>query len=510
MEPIVSVTGGRVRGRTADGVSAFLGIPYAAPPVGPARFRAPTPPTRWDGVRDALQHGATSTQSPYVAPIAALLGTVLIPGDEQLHLNIWTPDVGGSGLPVMVWVHGGAFTRGSNAIPVYDGSAFARDGVVLVGVNYRLGVPGFGAVDGASSNRGLRDQLFALAWVQENIVAFGGDPDNVTLFGESAGGMSVATLMASPAADDLFDRAIVQSGGAAAVAEEDDARRVTAEVAASLGIDATAEAFGDVAPEDLLAAQNAVGLALAQDPDPDRWGRSVVRNGLGVMSFFPSVDGDVVPDVPIDVIAAGALRDVALLTGTTSEEFRFFLVPTGLAASVTAEVLPLVLTRYGVDPSVAEVYASGRPGATPGDLLAAILTDQAFRAETVRLADAHTASGGRSHMYEFAWASGVSGLGACHALELSFVFDTLASGHRLTGPNPPQRLADETHSAWVAFATNGEPGWPGYEPRSRAVQTFDGPGSSLVHDPRAEELRALGQARPQGPGEVASSGRVAT
>jgi len=510
MDPTVLVTGGRVRGRTLAGVSAFLGIPYAAPPVGPARFRAPAPAPRWDGVRDALQHGASAIQSLYAPPIAALIGSVLIPGDNPLHLNIWTPDVSGSGLPVMVWLHGGAFTRGSTAIPAYDGTAFARDGVVLVAVNYRLGITGFGAVDGAPANRGLRDQLFALAWVQENIRAFGGDPDNVTVFGESGGGMSVATLMSSTAADDLFRRAVVQSGNATAVADEFDARHVTAEVAERLGIPATADDFGQVGSKELAAAQTAVGLALAQDPDPGRWGRSVVRNGLGVMSFFPCVDGDIVTGVPVDLIADGAAGDVALLTGTTTEEFRFFLVPTGLGAMVTTEALPLVLSRYGLDPSVVDVYAAARPSATAGDLLAAVLTDHAFRAETVRLADAQTASGGRAHMYEFAWRSGVPGLGACHALELPFVFDTLDSAHRLSGPNPPQRLADEMHSAWVAFATNGEPGWPEYQPGDRTVQTFDGPGSTLVRDPRADELRALRHGRPRDPGAVGSSGRVAT
>jgi para-nitrobenzyl esterase len=490
MDPVVSLTSGRVRGRVIGGVSAFLGLPYAAAPVGPARFEAPRPAQPWDGVREATALGATATQAPYAPPIAGLLGTTILPGDEHLHVNVWTPDPPASGLPVMVWIHGGAFTRGGNALAVYDGSAFARDGVVLVSVNYRLGVPGFAALEGAPSNRGLRDQLLALAWVQENVAAFGGDPGNVTVFGESAGGMSVATLLAAPAAEGLFRRAVVQSGTATAVADEDDARLVTKAVAAQLGVPATVEALGAADPEQLLEAQNAVALALAQAPDPARWGASVIRNGLGVMSLFPTVDGDVVPDVPLARIAAGAGSGVELLTGTTRDEFRFFLVPTGIAVMVNDVALPVLLARYGIDPSVAQVYAASRPGASAGDLLAAILTDLAFRRETVRLADAHTAAGGRTHVYEFDWVSGVPGLGACHALELPFVFDTLSGAEPLTGPNPPQQLADEMHSAWVAFASSGDPGWDPWDPDKRPVQLFGVP-SSVQLDPRAEELAAL-------------------
>lgn len=493
MDPVVSLATGRVRGRTSDGVSAFLGIPYAAAPVGPARFEAPRAAQPWDGVREATALGSTATQSPYPPPVAAILGTTILPGDDHLHVNVWTPDPTASGLPVMVWIHGGAFTRGGNALAIYDGSAFARDGVVLVSVNYRLGVPGFAVVDGAPSNRGLRDQLLALSWVQENAAAFGGDPGNVTVFGESAGGMSVACLLAAPAAEGLFRRAVVQSGTAVAVADEDDARRVTEAVAAELGVPATAAALGATDHEALLEAQNAVGLALAQAPDPARWGASVIRNGLGIMSIFPTVDGDVVPEVPLGRIAAGAGRGVELLTGTTRDEFRFFLMPTGIAAMVSEAALPVVLGRYGIDPSVAQVYAASRPGASAGDLLAAILTDASFRRETVRLADAHSAAGGRTHVYEFDWESGVPGLGACHALELPFVFDTLAGAGTLTGPDAPQGLADEVHAAWVAFAKTGDPGWESWDPTRRPVQVFGTP-SSLEFDPRGDELAALGAA----------------
>lgn len=491
MDPIVAVSGGKVRGRTVDGVSAFLGIPYAAAPVGAARFLAPTAAPEWDGIRDAFEIGPTCTQSPYPPAIAALLGTFITPGDETLSVNVWTPDPGGSGLPVMVWIHGGAFTRGSNSIPIYNGATFARDGVVLVAINYRLGVPGFCAVESGATNRGLRDQLFALAWVQDNIRAFGGDPANVTIFGESAGGMSVAALLASPAAAGLFTRAIMQSGNATTAADIDDARRVAEAVAAKLGIASTATDFGAVDPDVLLAAQDAVSLDLVMDPNPDRWGSSIIRQGLGVMNLFPIIDGDIIPEVPLDAITKGAGRNVAVIAGTTTDEFRFFTVTAGIAAAITPEALVSVLSRHGWDASVGDAYAATRPSATPGDLLATILTDHAFRDGTMALADAHTAAGGASYVYEFAWPTPVEDLRACHALELPFVFDNLADAHALAGPTPPQRLATEMHSAWVGFARDGDPGWPRFEAAGRPVQTFDEPTSTVVNNPRADELAAL-------------------
>ncbi|MGX7728036.1 carboxylesterase/lipase family protein [Rhodococcus sp. 2H158] len=487
MTDTVQTTGGTVRGTPTDGVWAFLGIPYAAAPVGAARFAAPGPRPHWDGVRDATAPGPTCPQAPYAAPAAALLGNVIEPGDECLNLSVWTPDPGASGLPVMVWIHGGAFTRGSNRIDSYDGRAFARDGVVLVGINYRLGVTGFLSLDGAPDNRGLLDQLAALRWVQDNIRAFGGNPDNVTVFGESAGGMSVAALLASPAASGLFHRAVVQSGNATAASDLEDARRVGAVLADRLGVPATAEAFGALAPDVLQAAQDALGLDLAQNPDPARWGASVVQRGLGVMSMFPTIDGEILPSLPIDAIAAGAGTGVPVLAGTTTDEFRFFLVPTGIAAAITDDNLPFVLQRYGIDPALADLYAAHRPGATPGDVLAAVLTDYAFRSGTVTLADAVARHGGTAWLYEFAWPSPVQDLRACHALEIAFVFDRLDVSHRLTGDRPPQALADEMHRAWVQFATTGGPGWAPID-ASRPVRVFGGEGDPVVADPRADEL----------------------
>ncbi|MEO5744712.1 MAG: carboxylesterase family protein [Terracoccus sp.] len=232
MGPVVAVDGGQVLGTSRLGVNAFLGIPYAAPAVGRGRYREPQPVVPWTGQRDATRHGPTPAQTPYPAPMDAVLPSSVTPGADYLNVSVWAPSEG-ENLPVMVWLPGGAFVRGANSITTYDGSAFARDGVVVVGVNYRLGAPGFAVLDGAPTNLGLRDQIAALAWVRENVAAFGGNPDQVTLFGESAGAMSVATLMASPAAQGLFHRAIVQSGGATVACSLEDARLISAELAAS-------------------------------------------------------------------------------------------------------------------------------------------------------------------------------------------------------------------------------------------------------------------------------------
>ena len=495
MPPVVKVDGGLVRGATRDGVNAYLGIPYAAPAVGADRYRAPRPVVPWDGERDGTRVGPTPAQSAYPSPMDLILPSSVAPGDDYLNVNVWAPadradeadEADAEGHPVMVWIHGGAFVRGASSIPTYDGWAFARDGVVLVSVNYRLGVPGFGVLDGAPTNLGLRDQIAALEWVHDNIGAFGGNADNVTVFGESAGAMSVATLMASPAAAGLFHRAVTQSGAAVSVCQVGDARRVSAEIAAHLGVPPTAEAFGALDPDAVTAAQGAVGLAMQADPDPARWGPSVLRGGLGIMSLFPVVDGDIVPDVPLTRIAAGEARGIPLLIGTTREEFRLFMVPTGVAAGVTPAALPVLAARYRWPDGVAETYAANRPDAAAGDLACAILTDAAFRGPATHLAAAHHAAGGTVYAYEFGWGTTVAGLGSCHALELAFVFDTLSAGGAMTGPDAPTQLADAMHRTWVAFGRDGAPGWPAWTPAAPTVMTFDAT-SAAGPAPRADEL----------------------
>lgn len=486
MDPVVSTRYGRLRGETERGVSRFLGIPYAAAPVGERRFQTPRRPEAWDGERPASRIGPTPPCPGYRPPVDQILYQPTIPGEEWLTVNVWTPDPGGSGLPVMVWIHGGAFANGNSAIPMYDGRPFARDGVVLVTLNYRLGVEGFASLRGAPANRGLLDQIAALEWVQENIAGFGGDPGNVTIFGESAGGMSVTTLLAAPRARGLFAKAISQSGAAQAAADPAHAALVSAELGALLGREASAEALRGMDPDVLVAAQRDVSDALTLDPDPARFGATVVASS---MAFIPVVDGDLLPEHPLRAIQDGASSGVPLLTGTTSEEFRFFLVPQGIAAAVTMEALTGIAGARGIPPALVDLYRANRPGASAGDVLSALLTDAYFRLPMHAVVGARDE--GTSWVYEFAWPSDHFDLRAAHAVDIPFVFDTLGAkgAPGLTGSQPPQKLADEMHSAWVRFASTGDPGWPVYD-EQRTVMVFDEAGGREVADPRGDERAA--------------------
>ncbi len=485
---VVSPRHGLVRGRISDGVAAFKGIPYAAPPFGPNRFQPPRPPPSWDGVRDALEYGLVPPQPPYAPPFDQLLGDQGRPGEDCLNLNVWTPDPSRRGLPVMGWIHGGAFVRGSGSLPSYDGSRFARDGVVCVTINYRLGADGFLYLDDGVANRGLLDQIGALEWVRENIQAFGGDSQRVTIFGESAGAFSVATLLSMPRARGLFQRAIAQSGAAQHTSSVATAQLVGRNLADKLEVTPTMASMATVPLVRFVEAQAELGQELAARPDPARWGE-VAANG---MIFEPVVDGEVVPARPIERIVAGASADVDLMVGTTTEEWRFFLVPGGAIDRVTEDRLSTRARAMGLDVEHAlAVYRASRPQATPGDLLGALITDWFFRIPAIRLAEAHAKNGGSTHMYEFAWRSPLfdGRFGAAHAVEIEFVFDNLArdGATGLAGNEPPQALADVMHRAWVAFASNGSPGWSPYDPVGRSVMRFDQTGGYLVMDPAAKE-----------------------
>jgi carboxylesterase type B len=337
------------------------------------------------------------------------------------------------------------------------------------------------------ANPGLLDQVAALEWVHEHIVAFGGDPGNVTIFGESAGAMSVGTLLAMPRAEGLFRRAIAQSGAAHQVISAETARRVGGRLAEKLGVAATRGAIAAVPVERLLQAQVELDADLAAQPDPEQWGGEIV---LTRMLWQPVVDGEVIPARPIDRIVEGARAGVDLLAGTNTDEHRLFLVSVGALDQVTPEALAGVVTAYGlpVDATLA-AYRAAHPGASAGDLLAAVQTDWWWRIPATRLADTHAQSASATYMYEFAWRSPQFGglLGACHALEVPFVFDTLGNGTEpLWGTQPPQPLADAMHAAWVAFAARGDCGWPRYDLGRRATMRFD-ITSQVVDDPRAAE-----------------------
>lgn len=486
MDPVVKIRQGEVRGRRAHGVHVFKGIPYAAPPFGLHRLRPPQPVEPWSGVRDALTYGPKSPQLPYPPPIDRLIPELAMPGEDCLTLNVWSADLRSAGQPVMVWIPGGMFEfHGTAASPWYDGTRFARDGIVCVTINYRVGAEGFLYLGEGNANRGLLDQIAALEWVRENIAGFGGDPGNVTIFGESAGAMSVATLLAIPRAVGLFRRAIAQSGAAHQVISAATAKRVGQQLAARLGVMPSLEAIAAVPMDRLLRVQAELHADVDRHPDPGRWGHEVA---VSLMPWQPVIDGDVLPAHPIDRIAAGAGLD--LLVGTNTNEHRMFLVTSGAIDQVTSEALAGVVTTYGlpVQPTLA-AYRVAHPGAGLGDLLAAIQTDWYWRIPAMRLADAHATTASTTYMYEFAWHSPqfAGRLGACHALEIPFVFDTLGSGtETLWGATPPQQLADLMHASWVAFATNGDPGWLRYDLRRRATMRFD-VASEVVDDPRSGE-----------------------
>jgi len=487
MQIETKTTSGVVRGKPVDGAVAFLGIPYAAPPFGELRFAAPAAPAAWDGVRDCTSFGPTALKPPYPAPIDLLLPEPSVPGEDLLNLNVWTPDPSAAGLPVLVWIHGGAFVNGSGAVPQYDGTAFARDRVVLVTLNYRLGVDGFLHFgDDGPANRGLLDQVAALTWVRDNIAAFGGDPDRVTIAGESAGAMSVSSLLSMPRAQGLFARAIAQSGAGHHALSPATAGRVAAALAERLGVPLTREALAAVDPQELVAAQRALSQDISTTPNPALWGELT----LNLMAWEPVVDGDVLPALPVRGIEAGGSADVDLLIGANSDEYALFLVPNGFVDFIDDATLGMLLAGYGLPAGALEAYRRDLPSATPGELLMAVATDWFFRLPALRLAEARTSAPGSTHVYEFAWPSPQFGgrLGACHALEIGFVFDTLtAEGSQpMAGEAPPQELADTMHRAWVDFVTTGDPGWPSYDVTTRPTQVF-GTLTSVVPDPRGAQ-----------------------
>lgn len=502
MGPVVETRSGALEGRRIGATDEFLGIPYAAPPVGPLRFRPPEPVASWPGVRPALTPGPACPQPP-----SALPGMEPGPQHEAcLFLNVTTPRADGGRRPVLVWFHGGGFTTGSASQALYRGTRLAERGdVVVVTANYRLGALGFLharsadlPLEGACDNAGLLDQIAALRWVHENIAAFGGDPERVTIFGESAGGMSVATLLAMPGARGLFARAIAQSGAAQATYDRDAAARVAHRLLAELGLEArSAERLRSVPAERLLEAQTRVVAALQRD---------------AFLVFAPVVEPETLPTHPLEAVARGAARDVPLLTGTTADEWRLFtfavpghrrLDTDGLRRRVAHR-----LERIGRgDPAeILRVYSALRPGAAPWELFDAIETDRLFRMPALRLAEAQLAHQPETFMYQFRWPSpaGHGRLGACHAVELPFVFGTLDVPFvgRFSGSGPAaEALSRRVMDAWTAFARSGSPDgvcgqpWPRYEARARLTRIFAA-ADSVEADPEAETRRLWGQILP--------------
>ena len=478
MQPHVSIRQGELRGSTEDGVAVFLGIPYAPPPVGDLRFGSPGPPPRWDGTRDALAYGATALQP---AQDFTLIPEPIIPGENCLNLNVFTPDLGAASLPVLVWIHGGGFVSGCNASPWYRGSRFARDGVVLVSINYRLGVEGFMLVDRAPPNRGILDMISALEWVQDNIAAFGGDPSQVTIGGQSAGGMACTTLLTIPRAQPLFRGAIAMSGAAQRQSRmsREDAEAVALRAAEHLGVRPTRVDLGGLTDEQLVDVQVAVGGSM------DALGESEATRDpfASTLPFAPIIDGELISCAPLDEIRAGAGADKAVLVGTTSEEMNMVTALMGTPDDV--DVIA-GLERHGLAAPAARAFRAQHSGESSASVLGQALTDSFFRIPAIRLAEARADASAPTYDYEFRWrSSGFGGvLGACHCLDVPFVFDNLdAPGiDTVVGEDPPAALAETMHRAWVDFVTGMAPGWSRYDLDRRPTMVFDAE-STVVDDP---------------------------
>ncbi|MFJ2555224.1 MULTISPECIES: carboxylesterase/lipase family protein [unclassified Streptomyces] len=485
-EIVVPTESGAVRGRRHGGTAVFHGIPYAAPPVGRARFAPPRPHAPWAGVRDATEPGPTAPQARRDAfgalDMSPYFGPGWVRGEDYLTLTVHTPVDGGGDMvtdgsagarPVMVFVHGGGFVAGSPRAPLYDGTAFAHDGVVLVTVAYRLGIAGFLDLPGAPANRGLLDVIAALRWVRENIAAFGGDTGNVTLFGQSAGATLTGAVLADPAARGLFRRAIVQSGSGLGAHTPEQAARVTDAAARALGVRPRLDAFAALPDErfvEITPRLAGIDLTTPTHLDP--------LVGLSPFSVVRERQ-------PAHTLAAHAYG-VDLLAGVNSEEGNLYLAPHGLLTSTTPADLAELAARTDRAPAeLVAAHRARRPDATDGALRSAILGDALFGNGTRRLLDAHAEGagragqrGGRTYAYEFAWRSDALGgqLGAAHTVELPFVFDTTRLP-QLHGPGallgtaaPPPEPARRTHAAWVAFARTGDPGWEVYEPGRRVTR----------------------------------------
>jgi para-nitrobenzyl esterase len=480
----VQTTAGTLKGLDVGGVSIFRGVPYTRPPVGELRLRAPRHPEPWAGTLDAAEFGARPPQNP---PGSQFWGTTVSPQDEDcLTLNIWTPAADGAGRPVLVWIHGGAYVIGSGASPLYDGTRLAlRGDVVIVTINYRLGILGYLAhpeladaeAGGACGNWGLLDAVAALRWVRDNIAAFGGDPGNVTIFGESAGGGSVGGLLAAPSAKGLFHKAIIQSGPPYAGSMR-EATETADTILAEMNL-ARVEQLRDVSVDAVLAAQsNVIGL-----------------RGSGRLPMLPVVDGVALPSPPMSAIAEGAAASVPLLIGTNRDELKVFMAADPASHNPDEEVVrsrleqAFAVNQVEADASaMIEGYRQARSArgdsVEPRELWSAIETDRTFRNRSIRAAEEQSRHQPRTFMYLFTWESPAmdGALGASHAVELPFMFGNLAAPRMdsFAGSGAAaEELSEKMMDAWVAFARTGNPSggglgeWPAYEPSRRATMILD-------------------------------------
>lgn len=496
---VVETNYGRVQGTANPGHLAFRGIPFGAPPIGEARFGAPQSPASWSGVRAATEWGNASRQSHHPLPGFAASG----PQDEDcLYLNVFTPAADGRARPVLFWIHGGGYTHGTAAEPLYNGGPLAERGdVVVVSINYRLGALGFVYLGdhlsnaGLTANAGQLDQIAALEWVRANIAAFGGDPANVTIFGESAGAAAVGTLLAMPAAAGLFHKAILQSGTGRAASTEAGAQ-LADKLLKELGLDrASADKIRTVPADAIIAAQEA----------------ATAGDGFGEgLRFGPVVDGSTLLQQPFAAVRAGSAASIPMLIGTNRDEIKLFAA---MARREPIDDARLIATVRALLPKATEGTATGlvetyrtsrRARDLPDsnlDIADAVTTDARFRASSMGLAVAQREHQPHTYAYLFTYASPArhGALGACHALEMPFVFGTTgAPGQdRFAGAGPDvEQLSANMMDAWLSFARSSSPGhegigaWPAYDAEMRATMVFDRT-SGAENDPFREERKAV-------------------
>ncbi len=493
---------GKVQGSEQGSISVWKGIPFAQPPTGQRRFRAPQPPSPWTGVREATAFSPMAPQVPEMgASMVGALGAERAVeqrpmSEDCLYLNIWSPGADGQKRPVMVYIHGGAFTLGSASDPWYDGTSFAAThNIVVVSLNYRLGILGFvylkdlaGADASYTGNCGLLDQIAALEWVRENIAAFGGDPDQVTVMGESAGAMSIGALLGMPAAKGLFQRAILQSGAAGFLPTRLQATHVAQALLAKLGLQtAQLSALADVPLDALLKIQPELG-----------------REFGGIQAYSPMIDGETLPQHPLAMIAqgsaahvailAGTNRDeVAILAGTNRDEWRLFALMSGVP-KVDEEQLKQIFGDEA-KPALA-MYTQARTDQSKDAAWIDIMSDLVFRMPAIHLAEGQVRQGAPVWMYRFDWESPAFGgvLGAAHAMDIPFVFNTLdvALSRMFTGDSPDrQKLSDLMHASWAAFIRSGTPAaallpdWPPYDLDRRATMIWSS-APHVVDDPQGQ------------------------
>jgi para-nitrobenzyl esterase len=480
----VTVDTGTLQGEVDGGVSSFKGIPFALPPVGELRWRPPQPAAKWQGVRKATTYGADCMQIPFPSD-AAPLG--MKPAEDCLYLNVWRPaHAAAKKLPVLVWIYGGGFVNGGSSPAVYDGSPFARDGVIFVSFNYRLGRFGFFAhpalsaeqPGGPLANYAIMDQIAALGWVRRNIAAFGGDPNNVTICGESAGGMSVHVLMTSPLAAGLFQKAIVQSGGGRTnlmrgrplVGGPDSAEAIGLAFAKGAGIDARgARALKMLRALPSEALLNNLNLA-------------TMSAAAATYVGGPVLDGKVMPAEPAKVYAEGKAARVPLMVGANSLDIGF----------MKGDTVDELLTQFGANADKARTVYEVKSGDDVKKVAFRMGGDQMMGEPARYVARALAAHGQPVYEYRFSYVAESmrqQWLGAMHASDIPYAFDTVAAryGKDLTAQDAA--AAHTMHAYWVAFAASGKPevpgkpAWPAYDAKSDTLMDFANSGPIVGPDP---------------------------